>query len=70
MIRIDAIWLTTEPMGMLTGTERALARVIEVFGSAKPHCLYFRQSPGLPDESAGTQRSGCLACRAASQAPQ
>ncbi|WP_256583831.1 MULTISPECIES: hypothetical protein [Pseudomonas] len=28
MIRIDAIWLATEPMDVRAGTETALARVI------------------------------------------
>ncbi len=28
MIRIDAIWLATEPMDMRAGTETALARVM------------------------------------------
>ena len=40
MIRIDAIWLATEPMDMRAGTETVLARVIAVFGAAKPHCAY------------------------------
>src|SRR5471030_58786 len=40
MIRIDAIWLATETMDMRAGTENALARVITVFGAAKPHCAY------------------------------
>ncbi len=40
MIRIDANWLATEPMDMRSGTEAALARVIAVFGAAKPHCAY------------------------------
>ncbi len=40
MIRIDAIWLATKPMDMRAGTETALARVIAVFGAAKPHCAY------------------------------
>ncbi|VVO09642.1 hypothetical protein PS712_03351 [Pseudomonas fluorescens] len=40
MIRIDYIWLATEPMDMRAGTETALARVIGVFGAAKPHCAY------------------------------
>lgn len=40
MIRIDAIWLATEPMDMRAGTETALARVITVFGAAQPHCAY------------------------------
>ena len=40
MIRIDAIWLATEPMDMRAGTETALARVVAVFGAAQPHCAY------------------------------
>src|SRR3546814_8679318 len=40
MIRIDSIWLATEPMDMRAGTETALARVIALFGAAKPHCAY------------------------------
>lgn len=40
MIRIDAIWIATEPMDMRAGTETALARVIAVFGAAKPPCAY------------------------------
>lgn len=47
MIRIDAIWLATEPMDMRAGTETALARVIAVFGVAKPHCAYL----GSPQNS-------------------
>jgi hypothetical protein len=30
MIRVDAIWLATEPMDMRAGTETALARVVAV----------------------------------------
>ncbi|KAF1028087.1 MAG: hypothetical protein GAK37_02280 [Pseudomonas sp.] len=37
MIRNAAIWLATEPMGLRAGTETTLARVIAVFGTAKPH---------------------------------
>lgn len=40
MIRIDTIWLATEPMDMRAGTDTALARVVAVFGAAKPHCAY------------------------------
>ncbi|EJM24308.1 IS66 Orf2 like protein [Pseudomonas sp. GM21] len=40
MIRIDSIWLDTEPMDMRACTETALTRVIAVFGAAKPHCAY------------------------------
>ncbi len=40
MIRIESIWLATEPMDMRAGTETALARVIAVFGAAKPPCAY------------------------------
>ena len=40
MIRIDAIWLTTEPMDMRAGTDTAVARVVAAFGAANPHCAY------------------------------
>jgi transposase len=40
MIRSDSIWLAIEPMDMRAGPETALARVIVVFGAAKPHCAY------------------------------
>ncbi|TCL15182.1 hypothetical protein EV691_1893, partial [Azotobacter chroococcum] len=44
MIRVDRIWLATEPLDMRAGTETALARVVAVFGAAKPHnaCLSVR----------------------------
>lgn len=40
MIRIDAIWLATEPLDMRAGPDTALARVVQVFGEARPHCAY------------------------------
>lgn len=40
MIRIDAVWLATAPLDMRAGTETALARVVEVFGAARPHHAY------------------------------
>lgn len=40
MIRVDSIWLATEPLDMRAGTETALARAVAVFGAAKPHCAY------------------------------
>lgn len=40
MIRIDALWLSTEPLDMRAGTETALARVVSVFGAARPHHAY------------------------------
>ena len=40
MIRIDAIWLSAEPLDMRAGADRALTRVIDVFGNAKPHHAY------------------------------
>jgi transposase len=40
MIRIDALWLATEPLDMRAGTETALARVVSVFGAARPHHAY------------------------------
>jgi transposase len=40
LIRIDAIWLATEPLDMRAGTDTVLARVVKVFGSARPHHAY------------------------------
>ncbi|WP_145254358.1 IS66 family insertion sequence element accessory protein TnpB [Pseudomonas sp. DE0157] len=53
MIRIDAIWLASEPMDMRAGTETALAQVIAVFGAAKPHCAYlFANRRAMPMQQA------------------
>ncbi len=40
VIRIDAIWLSTVPLDMRAGTDTALARVVTVFGAARPHHAY------------------------------
>lgn len=40
MIRIDAVWLAVQPLDMRTGSHTALGRVVEVFGSARPHHAY------------------------------
>jgi transposase len=40
MIRIDAMWLATEPVDMRAGAERLLALVVAVFGAAQAHHGY------------------------------
>lgn len=40
MIRVDAIWLATQPLDMRAGADTALARVVAVFGAACPHHAY------------------------------
>jgi transposase len=40
VIRIDAAWLAVEPLDMRAGTDTALARVVKVFGAARPHHAY------------------------------
>lgn len=40
VIRIDAMWLATEPVDMRAGTERLLAEVVAVFGAAQAHHGY------------------------------
>ena len=40
MIRVEAVWLAVEPLDMRAGTEAALARVVNVFGAARPHHAY------------------------------
>lgn len=40
VIRIDAMWLATEPVDMRAGPERLLALVVAVFGAAQAHHGY------------------------------
>ena len=40
VIRVDALWLAIEPLDMRPGTEAALARVVRVFGAARPYHAY------------------------------
>jgi transposase len=40
LIRIDAIWLATEPVDIRAGVGTLLARVVKVFGSVRPHYAY------------------------------
>lgn len=69
MIRIERIWLATEPLDMRAGTETALARVVQVFGAAQPHCAYLftnkranrvsDSSRALPAPSGGSVAAKC-----------
>ena len=40
MIRIDAAWIAVEPLDMKSGVDTALARVVNVFGTACSHHAY------------------------------
>lgn len=40
MIRIEAMWLATEPVDMRCGADRLLARVVQVFGAAQANHGY------------------------------
>lgn len=40
MIRVEAVWLACEPLDMRAGTDSALARVVKVFGEARPQHAY------------------------------
>jgi transposase len=40
VIRVDALWLSTTALDMRAGTETILARVVQVFGEARPHHAY------------------------------
>jgi transposase len=40
VIRIDAVWIATEPVDMRAGADRLLARVVQVFGAAQAHHGY------------------------------
>jgi hypothetical protein len=37
---VEAIWLAVEPLDMRAGTDTILARVVKVFGAARPHHAY------------------------------
>ena len=37
---MDAVWLAVEPVDLRAGMESALARVVNVFGAARPHHAY------------------------------
>ena len=39
-IRIDALWLATQPIDMRAGADTLLARVVQVFGCAQAHHGY------------------------------
>lgn len=40
MIRVEVVWLAVQPLDMRMGAEAALARVVNVFGAARPHHAY------------------------------
>jgi transposase len=40
VIRVDQVWLAVDPLDMRMGPEAALARVVVVFGAARPHHAY------------------------------
>ena len=40
MIRIDAAWMSVEPLDMRAGVDTTLARVVSVFGEARAHHAY------------------------------
>lgn len=40
MIRIDAAWFAVDPLDMRAGVDKALARVVSVFGKARAHHAY------------------------------
>jgi hypothetical protein len=40
VIRIDVAWFAVEPLDMRAGVDKALARVVNVFGEARTHQAY------------------------------
>lgn len=47
LIHIEAAWLSS-PLDMRAGTDTALARVVKVFGSVRPHHAYLFGSKRAP----------------------
>ncbi len=40
MIRTEAVWMSVVPIDMRAGTDTLLARIVLVFGEARPHHAY------------------------------
>jgi len=40
VIRVDAAWFAVEPLDMRSGVDKALSRVVDVFGEARAHHAY------------------------------
>ena len=40
MIRVDAVWLSVQPLDMRVGTDTLLTRIVQVFGEARAHHAY------------------------------
>lgn len=40
MIRVEAVWLSATPLDLRAGMDTLLARVVQVFGEARPHHAY------------------------------
>lgn len=40
MIRTEALWLSVTPVDMRAGIDSLLARIVQVFGEARPHHAY------------------------------
>jgi transposase len=40
VIRADAVWMSVVPTDMRAGTDTLLARIVMVFGEARPHHAY------------------------------
>lgn len=40
MIRAEAVWMATAPLDMRAGADTILARIVQVFGQARPHHAY------------------------------
>lgn len=40
LIRAEAVWMATAPLDMRAGIDTVLARIVQVFGEARPHHAY------------------------------
>lgn len=63
--RVDENWLTANPLDMRAGLDTVLARGQATRSRASAPCIFFRKSPGQPDEGADSRRDRHLAGRAA-----
>ena len=67
MIRIDALWLCTQPLDMRAGAERLLAAVVQTVGAAHPHHGYVFANARHAHQAARARRLRRVVRRAAAQ---
>lgn len=64
VIRVNAVWLAVDPLDMRAGTDRALTRVVQVFGAAHPNTAYL-----FANRRANRMKGRCMTASASDWGP-